>query len=230
MKGCSPALIIPSWRACASSVACLPRASCSRSSSVCSCFSAPTAALSWRAWAHLESTWMPALRYRYSSAPSTNSSATRPRRSQRTPAPAVTPPGAARSRARPGERSSCGAARDAVASGICGLFFAPAGQAPASRSAEGGAARELSVGAQLLLDAQQLVVLRHALGAGGRAGLDLPARSRHRQVRDRHVLGLARAMADDGAVAALSRGGDRLQRLGERPDLVHLDEDRVRDT
>src|SRR5712691_8081065 len=43
---------------------------------------------------------------------------------------------------------------------------------------------------QLLLDPQQLVVLRDAVGARERAGLDLPAIGRDREVGDGRILGL----------------------------------------
>ena len=36
-------------------------------------------------------------------------------------------------------------------------------------------------------------------------------------------------MRDDGRVPGVARRPDRLERLGERPDLVHLDQDRVGD-
>ena len=48
--------------------------------------------------------------------------------------------------------------------------------------------------AQLLLDAQQLVVLRHTLGAAGCAGLDLAGVQGHGQIGDGGVLGLAGAV------------------------------------
>src|SRR5581483_9094874 len=83
--------------------------------------------------------------------------------------------------------------------------------------------------AQLLLDPEQLVVLGDAVGACRRAGLDLPRAERDREVGDRGVLGLARAMRHHRAVTVLLRdlhGGDR---LAQRPDLIHLDEDRVGD-
>src|ERR671935_195507 len=57
--------------------------------------------------------------------------------------------------------------------------------------AERRAARELGVGAERLLDPQQLVVLRHAVRARRRAGLDLAAAGGHREVGDGRVLGLA---------------------------------------
>src|SRR5579872_1943972 len=116
---------------------------------------------------------------------------------------------------------------------MLGAPFATRARAPAARGrrsapAEGGRPGEARALSELLLDAQQLVVLRDAVGAGGRAGLDLPAAACDGEVRDRDVLGLARAVADDRAVAIRARHLDRAQRLRERPDLVHLDEDRVR--
>jgi len=44
---------------------------------------------------------------------------------------------------------------------------------------------------QFLFDAQQLVVLRHAIGARRRAGLDLPGIRRHHQVGNRDIFTLA---------------------------------------
>ena len=83
--------------------------------------------------------------------------------------------------------------------------------------------------AELLLDAQQLVVLGDAIGPRGRAGLQLAGVHRDGEVGDGRVLGLAGAVRDDGAVARARREPDRVERLGERADLVQLDEDRVRD-
>src|SRR5690606_36592610 len=83
---------------------------------------------------------------------------------------------------------------------------------------------------ELLLDAQELVVLGHALGPGGGAGLDLAAVGGHRQVGDRHVLGLARAVAHHAAVAVGLGQRDGVQGLGERPDLVDLHQQGVADT
>src|SRR3954451_18257387 len=55
---------------------------------------------------------------------------------------------------------------------------------------------------ELLLDPQELVVLRHALGPRGRAGLDLPRPDGDGEVGDRGVLGLAGAVAHHGPVPA----------------------------
>ena len=52
---------------------------------------------------------------------------------------------------------------------------------------------------KLLLDPQKLVVLGDPLGAGRRAGLDLADAGPDRQIGDRGVLGLARAVRHDGA-------------------------------
>ena len=48
--------------------------------------------------------------------------------------------------------------------------------------------------AQALFDAQQLVVLGDAIGAAGRAGLDLARVGGHREVRDERIFGLAGAV------------------------------------
>src|SRR5450759_1145660 len=147
---------------------------------------------------------MPALRYRYRSAAITQSIANRPTRSQRTPAPV---PGRVARRVRALGRALPRAPTgrlergwEADAAGMLDTAFAPAHEAPATdragissdplASAEGGTPGELRVGAQLLLDAQKLVVLRDPVRARGGAGLDLPAPGRDRQVGDAHVLGL----------------------------------------
>src|SRR5947207_1874468 len=44
---------------------------------------------------------------------------------------------------------------------------------------------------QLLLDPQQLIILRHPIRSRGRAGFDLAAVGCHRYVGDRRVFGLA---------------------------------------
>ena len=84
--------------------------------------------------------------------------------------------------------------------------------------------------AQHLLDPQQLVVLGHAIGPRGRAGLDLAVPQGDGQVGDGRVLGLAAAMADDGGEAVAAGQIDGLDGLGERADLVELDEDAVGDS
>src|SRR5581483_6890029 len=77
------------------------------------------------------------------------------------------------------------AARDRIASSMP-LAPHPTGQRAAAE-VRGGLA-------ELSLDAQQLVVLRDAVGARERARLDLAAIRRDREVGDRRVLGLAAAV------------------------------------
>src|SRR5207245_9733809 len=70
--------------------------------------------------------------------------------------------------------------------------------------------------------------LYFAVRARGAAGLDLPHPGPHGQVGDEGVLRLAGAVRDHGAVSVGAGVRDALQRLGERADLIPLDEDRVR--
>src|SRR5947208_15496549 len=98
------------------------------------------------------------------------------------------------------------------------------------RKRDGGRARPGVDGkrAALLLDAKKLVVLRDAIRPRGRAGLDLARVRRNREVGDRRVLRLPGAVRDHGGVAVRACKLDRIECLGERPDLVDLEEDRVR--
>jgi len=66
------------------------------------------------------------------------------------------------------------------------------------------------------------------VAAAERTGLDLAGVDRDGEVGDGRVLGLTRAMADDRGVAGAVRGADRVEGFAEGPDLVQLDEDRVR--
>src|SRR4028119_289798 len=68
-----------------------------------------------------------------------------------------------------------------------------------------------------VLDPEKLIVLRHALAARRRPGLDLSGVHRDREVRDRRVLGLPAAVADHGRIAGLVRQVHRLEGLRERP-------------
>jgi len=51
--------------------------------------------------------------------------------------------------------------------------------------------------AEFLFDAQKLIVLRDAIGARSRAGLDLASRRRHREISDEGIFGLARPVRND---------------------------------
>ena len=61
------------------------------------------------------------------------------------------------------------------------------------------------VGAECFLDAQQLVVLRHAVRARRRPGLDLADTGRDGEIGDRRVLGLAGPVRHDARVAVRER-------------------------
>src|SRR6266567_9145632 len=65
--------------------------------------------------------------------------------------------------------------------------------------------------AELLLDAQQAIVLGQALRARDGADFDLGGRSGHRQISQGIVFRLARARADHGTVAVLLRLADHLE-------------------
>ena len=99
----------------------------------------------------------------------------------------------------------------------------------APRAGEGRPARVLGALAELLLDPQELVVLRDPVAPRRGTRLDLPYAGRDGQVGDGRILGLAGAVGHDRRVPVRTREVDRLERLRERPDLVHLDEDRVAD-
>ena len=81
--------------------------------------------------------------------------------------------------------------------------------------------------AQLLLDAEQLVVLCNTLGTAGSTGLDLAGVQSNSQVGDGGVLGLAGTVRGDSSVASLVSHLDGLQGLGDGADLVQLNQDSV---
>src|SRR3954454_17877449 len=90
-----------------------------------------------------------------------------------------------------------------------------------------GAARILGLAAEHLLDAEELVVLGLAIRARRRAGLDLPCTGGDGEIRDERVFRLARAVRDDGAIAAGCGELDGLECFRQRADLVDLDQDGV---
>jgi len=79
----------------------------------------------------------------------------------------------------------------------------------------------------LVLDPHELIVFADAVGARHGAGLDLAGLASHDEVGDKGVLGLARAVGDDGGVIGLLGHVDGLDGLGDGADLVDLDQDRV---
>src|SRR5450759_4293763 len=92
-------------------------------------------------------------------------------------------------------------------------------RARASAFLRGEARIDTRVG-EILLDAQEPVVLRDALGAAKRARLYEARVHGDREVCDRRVLRLARAVGDDRDVSRRLRDPHRLERLGDRADLV----------
>mmetsp|Transcript_46026 Transcript_46026/g.144785 ORF Transcript_46026/g.144785 Transcript_46026/m.144785 type:complete len:418 (-) Transcript_46026:660-1913(-) len=80
---------------------------------------------------------------------------------------------------------------------------------------------------ELLLDAQQLVVLCEPLGPARRTRLDLSRLEADGEVGDEGVLRLAGAVGRHHAPARLLCHVDRLDRLGDGADLVHLEQQRV---
>mmetsp|Transcript_4888 Transcript_4888/g.15614 ORF Transcript_4888/g.15614 Transcript_4888/m.15614 type:complete len:370 (+) Transcript_4888:114-1223(+) len=79
---------------------------------------------------------------------------------------------------------------------------------------------------ELLLDAQQLVVLCEPLGPARRTRLDLSRLEADGEVGDEGVLRLAGAVGRHHAPARLLCHVDRLDRLGDGADLVHLEQQR----
>src|SRR3990170_5730028 len=85
------------------------------------------------------------------------------------------------------------------------------------------------LGAQFLLDADQLIIFRHAVGASERARLDLPAIGGDGEIGDGRVLGLAGAVRHHRGIARVLGHAHGVERLRQRSDLVHLDENGVGD-
>mmetsp|Transcript_2860 Transcript_2860/g.6076 ORF Transcript_2860/g.6076 Transcript_2860/m.6076 type:complete len:337 (+) Transcript_2860:473-1483(+) len=84
--------------------------------------------------------------------------------------------------------------------------------------------------AELLLDAQQLVVLGEALRAARRTRLDLPRLEANGKVRNEGILCLARAVGGHNTPASILGHFHGLNRLGDRSDLVDLKQQRVAST
>src|SRR5580700_1034575 len=97
-----------------------------------------------------------------------------------------------------------------------------------SSSHKGTASRIDGTVAQLESNPQELIVLCDPVGPRDAPRLNLPRVGGYRQVGDERVLGLARAVADDRPIAIVASQANAIERLGERADLVELDEDRVR--
>src|SRR5690606_2120234 len=83
--------------------------------------------------------------------------------------------------------------------------------------------------AQLLFNAQQLVVLGDAVGTAQGAGLDLTGGSAYGQVGNGAVLGFTRTVGNYRGVTGRLGHLNGFQGLGQRANLVELDQDRVAD-
>src|ERR1039457_4144798 len=79
-----------------------------------------------------------------------------------------------------------------------------------------------------LLDPQQPVVLRDPLAPASGTGLEMSGTDGDGEIGERGVLRLAGTMRHEDAVARAPGHRDRLERFGDRADLVELDEDGVR--
>ena len=88
-------------------------------------------------------------------------------------------------------------------------------------------AGEHRCGTQLLLDPEEAVVLGGALSARGRAGLDLTGAPSHGQVGDGDVLGLSGPVGHDDVVSVPEAHLRGLSGLGDRTDLIDLQEEGV---
>src|SRR5690242_18129620 len=78
------------------------------------------------------------------------------------------------------------------------------------------------------LNLEQAIILREPLRARHRTHLNLSRSGRDRQIGQKRILRLARARRNDGPVPGLAGTVDHRKRFGDGPDLVHLDEHRVR--
>src|SRR5437879_1991955 len=99
------------------------------------------------------------------------------------------------------------------------------GSREAREGIRSGVARRIT---ELELDLHQPVVLGHALAPRERTGLDLSGVQRDAEIGDGRVFGLAGAVRDHGREPRAVGELDGFDRLGERADLVELDEHGVR--
>ncbi len=82
---------------------------------------------------------------------------------------------------------------------------------------------------EFVLNAQQLIVLAHAVGPAQGTGLDLTGVGCYGQVGDGCVFGFTRPVGDHRGVAGAFSHFNCFQRFGQGSDLVDLDQDRVGD-
>jgi hypothetical protein len=84
--------------------------------------------------------------------------------------------------------------------------------------------------AEILFEAQELIVFGDAIRARQRSGFDLSGIGRNREIGNERILSFAGAMRDDRSAAVSLGQLDAIQRFRKRADLVDLDQDRIRDT
>jgi len=84
--------------------------------------------------------------------------------------------------------------------------------------------------AQFFLDADQLIVFRKPVRACERAGLDLTAVRRNRQIGDRRIFGFTRPVRHDRCITGTVCNAYCVERFRERADLVDLHQQRIRKT
>src|ERR1035437_9953221 len=118
-----------------------------------------------------------------------------------------------------GAANSAGEARKGVMRGLVWKVVPASSRHDQMAGKDAGATSHFSTvdgtGAKFLLDAEELVVFRHAVGAAKRAGFDLAGVGGDGDVGDGDILGFARAVADDGGVVGLLGHLDGIERLGE---------------
>ena len=86
---------------------------------------------------------------------------------------------------------------------------------------------ELSRVAQFFLDAQELVVLGHAIGTAERASFDLTGISGHGYISDGGILCFSGTVGGNGGVACTMSHFDGIEGFRERANLIDLDEDGI---
>ena len=104
---------------------------------------------------------------------------------------------------------------------LCSIFY------DLSLHVECSHARIYGCCAQLLFDAEKLIVLCDTLGSGRCAGLDLAGVQCDCQICNRCILSLAGAVGRDRSIACLMCHLDRFKCLGHGTDLVQLDQDGI---
>ena len=80
---------------------------------------------------------------------------------------------------------------------------------------------------QLLLYAQELVILCQTVGTAHRTGLDLPGIGSHGDIGNCGILRLTGAVGSHRRITRTLCHANSIKRLGQRPDLVHLNQNGI---